>query len=101
MPFTPELNYFFLYLSIHVERSHDILCRRADQRFSTKPVREKISDYIRGADIIIADCTGNNPNVLYELGIAHALDKDVVLITQDQMSQVPSDIRLFEFIKYD
>lgn len=74
---------------------------RADQSFSTKPVREKIADYIRDADIVVADCTGNNPNVLYELGIAHAMDTDVVLITQDAMDQVPSDIRLFEFIKYD
>ena len=101
MPFAPELNCFYLYLALHIEREHGILCRRADQRFSTRPVREKIDDYVRGADIIIADCSGNNPNVLYELGIAHTLDKDCILITQDSTSAMPSDIRLFEFLKYD
>lgn len=101
MPFSPALHYFFLHLKEHIEQKHGHLCYRADQKFSTKPVREKISDYIADADMVIADCTGNNPNVLYEVGIAHALGKDVVLITQDSMDNVPSDIRLFEFIKYD
>jgi hypothetical protein len=101
MPFLPELNYFFLYVSDHLERRHGIVCRRADQRFSTKPVLEKIVEQIRAADIVIADCTGNNPNVLYELGIAHALGKDVILVTQDSTAAAPSNIRPFEFVKYD
>jgi hypothetical protein len=52
-------------------------------------------------DVVIAACTGNNPNVFYELGIAHALGKDVILITQDSIRDMPSDVRHFEFIKYD
>jgi hypothetical protein len=101
MPFAPALNYFFLHLKEHIEQKHGLVCYRADEKFSTKPVREKISDYIADAEVVIADCTGNNPNVLYELGIAHALGKDVILITQDSMEKVPSDIRHFEFIKND
>jgi len=64
-------------------------------------MRDKIVEFIASADIVIADCTGNNPNVLYELGLAHALGKETILITQDSMDGVPSDIKLFEFIKYD
>jgi hypothetical protein len=34
---------------------------------------------IYSSSIIIADCTGRNPNVFYELGIAHTLGKPVIL----------------------
>jgi hypothetical protein len=47
---------------------------------------------------VIADSTGCNPNVFYELGLAHALEKPVVLITSDAIEEAPTDIRAFEFI---
>lgn len=101
MPFRPELNYFYLYLKHHIENSHNIDCERGDAQVLTKPLLEKIADYIRKADVLIADCTGRNPNVFYELGIAHASDKRVILITQDNVSEAPTDIRHYEFIKYE
>ncbi len=64
------------------------------------PLLDKINSLIQRADVIVADCTGRNPNVFYELGIAHALDKPVVLITQDQVEEAPTDVRSFEFITY-
>jgi hypothetical protein len=49
---------------------------------------------------VIADSSGRNPNVFYELGLAHALEKPVVLITSDAIEEAPTDIRAFEFISY-
>lgn len=100
MPFTPELHYFYLYLKQHIERTHHIDCERADAQVLTVPMLEKINDYIRRADVIIADCSDRNPNVFYELGIAHAYDKKVILITKDPISEAPTDIKQFEFIPY-
>ena len=100
MPFRAELNYFYLYLKRHVEDIHNIDCERGDAQILTKPVLEKIADYIRKADVLIADCTGRNPNVFYELGVAHASDKKVILISQDAVEEAPVDIRHFEFIRY-
>jgi hypothetical protein len=62
---------------------------------------EKIRNHILEAEVIIADITGRNPNVFYELGLAHANDKPVILITQDAVQEVPTDIRHLEFIRYD
>jgi nucleoside 2-deoxyribosyltransferase len=101
MPFRAELNYFYLYLKHHIEGQHNVDCERGDAQVLTKPLLEKIADYIRRADVIIADCTGRNPNVFYELGLAHASDKKVVLITQDPVTEAPADIRHYEFIVYD
>jgi nucleoside 2-deoxyribosyltransferase len=100
MPFLPELHYFYLFVKNHLESKLSLECERADSRVRTIPVLEKISGMIRQADVIIADCSGRNANVFYELGLAHAHNKQVVLITKDEITDTPTDIRHFEFIRY-
>lgn len=101
MPFVPELHYFYLYLKHHIEQHHSIQCERADDQVLTIPILEKINNFIRNADVIIADCSGRNSNVFYELGIAHAYGKKVILITKDPIQEAPSDMRHYEFIHYE
>ena len=101
MPFQPQLNYFYLYLKTYLNEKFNIECERADNKVLTIPLLEKIKDQILTSDVIIADISGRNPNVYYELGIAHSYGKKVILITGDSISDVPSDIRHYEFIKYD
>ena len=101
MPFRGELNFFYLYLRKHLQETHNLRVERADQRVLTQPLMDKIRDYIQRADLLIADITGRNPNVFYELGLADAYGKPVILLTQDPVSEAPSDIRHREFIKYD
>jgi len=100
MPFAPEFYYFYLYLKRHIEEYHQIRCERADERFGTKPFLEKINYYIKEVEVIIADCSGANANVFYELGLAHASKKEVILITRDEVQNIPADIRHFDFIRY-
>lgn len=88
-------------LSAHIQDTFpDVTCERGDDKILTVPILEKIADDIRGADVLIADCTGRNPNVFYELGMAHALQKRVILITADDIRDAPTDIRSFEFVHY-
>lgn len=101
MPFRPELNYFYLYVQQYLSDEHGIHCERGDHKILTKPLLEKIRSQILEADVIIADITGRNPNVLYELGLADAYGKRVILITQDSSEDVPTDIKHLEFIKYE
>lgn len=54
---------------------------------------------ISNADVVIADLTGLNPNVFYELGLCHALNKKVIIITQD-MSELPFDIKSYRANAY-
>jgi nucleoside 2-deoxyribosyltransferase len=101
MPFRPELAFFFRTIRAAIQQVFPyVTVERGDDKVLTKPILEKIVDFIRQADIIIADCSGRNPNVFYELGIAHALEKPVVLITSDEIDQAPADIRAYEFISY-
>ncbi|WP_350433328.1 hypothetical protein ABIS04_09550 [Shewanella sp. H8] len=59
-------------------------------------------DIIKGiieSDLIVADLTDSNANVYYELGIAHALQKKVVLITQE-IDELPFDLKSYLVIGY-
>jgi hypothetical protein len=54
---------------------------------------------ISAADFIVADMTGRNPNVFYEVGYAHAKDKTCVLLTRDALD-IPFDLKHHRHIIY-
>lgn len=68
--------------------------------FSVNNVVHDIWSAICGAKLIIGDCTGRNPNVFYELGIAHTLGKPIVLTTQHS-HDVPFDVSHVRYLQYD
>ena len=72
---------------------------RADEIFSTRAIIQDIWEQINGAKVIIADVSEKNPNVVYELGIAHALGKPVVLLTQS-MGDIPFDTTHLRYLVY-
>lgn len=72
---------------------------RADETLSARPFMEKVWDGICAARLVLADCTEKNPNVFYEIGIAHAVGKKVLLITRSA-KDVPSDIEHFDYVPY-
>lgn len=49
--------------------------------------------------MVVCDCTGRNPNVFYEVGIAHTLGREVILITQSH-DDIPFDLRHLRYIAY-
>ena len=59
-----------------------------------------IWDAINEAYIIVADVTGRNPNVMYEIGMAHTVGKKVIILTQT-MDDVPFDLRHIRCIVYE
>jgi hypothetical protein len=61
---------------------------------------EDVWTYLNQARLVIADITGENPNVFYELGIAHTLGKEVIIITQETMKPVPFDVGHVRYIRY-
>ena len=74
-------------------------CARADDFWKNPAIIQDIVDLISSAQIVICDCTGRNPNVFYEAGIAHAIGKEVVLIAQSE-SDIPFDLQHLRYIRY-
>ncbi len=73
---------------------------RADDLYRPGNIVNDIWNYTKSADIILADLTSKNPNVFYELGLAHAITKPAVLITAS-MDDVPFDLRSLRVLVYD
>lgn len=55
---------------------------------------------IYSADVVLADLTGLNPNVMYELGIAHSFNKKTNVITRDDLSNLPFDLKQYRAKAY-
>jgi guanylate kinase len=89
MPFREELRPVYEDHIAKVCKDLGISVSRADQIFSASPIMEDIREAVLTARYIVADLTDFNPNVFYELGICHALGKQVILITQNP--NVPFD----------
>jgi len=99
MPFREQ---FFRIYEDHIKPTlEDIGLRvmKSDDIFNTTEIIEDIWEYINKAKIIIADVTGRNGNVFYELGLAHTIGKPVIILTQDE-SDVPFDLRHLRYFKY-
>ena len=72
---------------------------RGDDVFTPTDILVDIWQSINGADFVIADITGRNPNVLYQLGIAHALAKPVLIISRNA-ADIPIDLSTRRVILY-
>jgi hypothetical protein len=74
--------------------------RADDDIFATGKIIDQVWDGITAAKVLVAELTGRNPNVFYELGLAHALAKPVVLVSSNQ-TDVPFDLQHIRVIYYD
>jgi hypothetical protein len=89
MPFKRELKPVYDTICEVLRKDHWTVIR-ADEIGRPRRITDAIMQAIFTSDLIIADLTGNNPNVFYELGVAHAIGCDVILLTQEQT--IPFDI---------
>lgn len=73
---------------------------RGDEVYNTGAIIDDIFSQIRNSAAVLCDVTGKNPNVNYELGVAHALQVPSIIVTQS-ISDVPFDYRHLRVIVYD
>lgn len=73
--------------------------KRADNVWEHHTIIQDIVTLICKSKVVLCDCTNKNPNVFYELGIAHALGKETIIITQND-GDIPFDLRHHRYIKY-
>jgi hypothetical protein len=99
MPFSSEFKEIYTDCIQPTIEEHGIKCFRADDIFHNQPIVEVIWQNINRAAVIVADLTSRNPNVFYEVGIAHTLGKEVVLLSQS-LDDVPFDLRHLNVITY-
>ena len=101
MPFNRDFDIVYGTIKQYLSEK-DILCNRADEITGSTPIISKILTEIIKSQYIIVDITESNPNVYYELGIAHTLKeaRNVFLIKRRDYD-VPFDISHLKYIEYD
>jgi hypothetical protein len=100
MPFTDPFNDYHRNVLVPAIKAAGFEPARADEIYGTNAIIQDIFDGIRNSAALVADVTGKNPNVNYELGIAHALNRPVVIISQS-IDDIPFDYRHLRAIIYD
>lgn len=101
MPFDPALNNVYTTIGTIIETYCQLKCVRVDEIRGPGRITTDIWTNINRARFLVADLTGRNSNVFYELGIAHALKKPVILLAQNPNEEVPFDLREVRYIRYD
>jgi hypothetical protein len=101
MPFADPIGgYYTTVYQPAIERAK-LKPNRADADiYGTGKIIDQIWRGINSARVLVAELTGRNPNVLYELGLAHALRKPVVLVSSNK-DDVPFDVQHVRVIYYD
>ncbi|MFC1530131.1 toll/interleukin-1 receptor domain-containing protein [Gemmatimonadota bacterium] len=102
MPFGPEelTDVYEYFVKPSIETNCGLRCERGDDVFGSNVIMDDIRRSIERARLVVADLTGRNPNVFYEVGIAHTLNKEVLLLSQS-MSDVPFDLRHRRVLVYE
>lgn len=63
-------------------------------------IHQDIAKAIWESQVIIADTTASSPNVMYELGMAHAIKKNVIILVEES-EDPPFDVRHIRYLTYD
>jgi hypothetical protein len=92
-------DYYFKIYKPAIEEA-GLVPHRADDLYRPSTITNDIWTYTQRANVVLADLSGKNPNVFYELGLAHSLAKPAIMVTQT-MEDIPFDLRSLRIIVYD
>lgn len=99
MPFSRELEPIFEVIR-EAGAAEGLRTFRADEIVSTGSIIDQVYESIAKSGLIVADLTTRNQNVMYELGLANAMGKKTLLLSQD-IQDVPFDVRDQRVLTYE
>jgi hypothetical protein len=102
MPFKPEFDSIYTDVIRPLVKELNLTISRGDEFTSAQGViMGEVWSALNNCKFVIAEITGGNDNVFYELGIAHTLNKPALMITQaESLDDIPFDIRHLRYIRY-
>ncbi|MEI6502891.1 MAG: hypothetical protein WCP21_17915, partial [Armatimonadota bacterium] len=100
MPFAPEFRPGFDDLIGPAIEAAGLECVRADQE-ALGHIHQMMFERIFESPVVIADISGCNPNVFYELGVSHsAARRAITVVREDWIERIPFDIAPYRVIVY-
>jgi hypothetical protein len=104
MPFKEsefDQSYYTKVIKPTIENDLKLRCIRSDEITDPGVINDQIYTAIVKAKVVIAEVSTQNPNVFYELGLAHTLDKDVYILRRKDAKRPPFDISTDRAIEYE
>jgi hypothetical protein len=99
-PFGEPYDNYFLHIFKPALEECGLYAERGDSLYRPSTIMDDIWDGIKKSKLLIAELTDRNPNVFYELGLAHAISKPVILISKS-IDDIPFDLRSIRVLLYD
>jgi hypothetical protein len=99
MPFHDPFNEYYTEIILPAGQKAGFEVQRADDIMGPGAFMQDVANRMKEATVVLAELTGRNPNVFYELGLAHAWGKPVIMITQNK-EDVPADLQALKWISY-
>jgi len=99
MPFDPEFNDIYILGIREVAEKLGIVVERADDVEHNQSIPDLIKERILKCDVVIAETSKLNPNVFYEVGLAHGVQKETILLCRDAKS-IPFDLGSINHLVY-
>lgn len=100
MPFKEPFDSYYLSIIKPAVTAARLRPVRGDSLFRPSPIMSDIWQMVQEAKVVVADLTEKNANVFYELGLAHAIGKPVVLVAET-LADVPFDLQSLRVLVYD
>jgi len=100
MQFTKPYNELYSEVIKPVCRQEGVFSERADEAYGPGLIVADIAKKIYEAKVIVAEISPTNPNVYYEVGYAHAINKPTILIAE-QGTKLPFDVSPFRTLFYE
>jgi hypothetical protein len=101
MPFGEEFDHFYKDIYVPAIKTADLDPVRADDIKMPGVIITQVWENITTASALIADVTDHNPNVMFELGLALAINRPVVLVINNGADNIPFDLTALRHIIYN
>ena len=101
MPFAPQYEDVFFVAMSYAAEQVGAVCDRVDRREFQGSVLDEIHRLIRQSIAVFVDLSESKPNVLYEAGYAHALNKPCIHICSTPIDKLPFDVGQWKTTRYD
>jgi len=100
MPFSSDFDDIYQLGIKKTAVSLGAYCERVDEQIYDGTILDRILNQITKADVIVADMTGKNPNVFFEVGYAKGINKKIILLTKTA-NDIPFDLKHYPHIVYE
>lgn len=99
MPFKEPFDTYYTAIIKPAVTAAKLTPLRGDSLFTSTPIMGDTWQMVQDAKVLVAELTGKNPNVFYELGLGHAIGKAVILVSES-LDDVPFDLRPLRVLLY-